>query len=93
LGTELYFVFIGSFSTIKNNRFPSADTVGRNSAKAVLILAPKFSTLMIVDAVIIFSFCGMRWAVSIAGWEKENRKKGSNIKREMIFLTVLDLFG
>jgi len=56
LGIELYLVFIGSFSTIKNKRLPSADTVGRNSAKDVLIFGPKFSVLIIVEAVMIFSF-------------------------------------
>ncbi len=67
---ELYFVFSGSFSTIKNNRFPSADTVGLNSARGVLMFGPKFSILMIVDAVIIFSFWGIKSpVVSAEGWD------------------------
>ncbi len=64
---ELYFVFIGSFSTMKNNRFPSADTVGLNSDKDVLTLGPRFSILIIVDEVIIFSFWGIKAPVSTDG--------------------------
>src|SRR5947207_13982709 len=67
LGIELYFVFKGSFSTIKNNKFPSADTVGLSSANEVLMLGPTFSIFMIVEAVMTFSFCALSLEVSTAG--------------------------
>src|SRR5574337_76287 len=57
LRIELYFVFIGSFSTMKNNKLPSAEIVGLSSGKSVLIFAPKFSTLITVDGFMMFSFC------------------------------------
>ena len=52
---------------MKNNRSPSADIVGLNSASGVLISGPRFSSLMMVEEVMIFSFCGIRWAVSTDG--------------------------
>ena len=42
---------------MKKSKLPSAETVGLNSGNDVLILAPRFSTLTIVEAVMIFSFC------------------------------------
>src|SRR5207249_11675749 len=91
-GMELYFVFMGSFSTIKNKRFPSADTVGLSSAKGVLIFGPKFSVLMIVDAVIMFSFCGIRLPeVSASGWAFENCPQTVKRKNRIGLFTTLDL--
>ena len=55
-GTELNLVLTGWFSQIKNKILPSADTVGRSSARSELILIPKFSILIIVEALIILSF-------------------------------------
>jgi len=41
---------------MKNRRFPSADTVGLNSARGVLMFGPRFSVLTMVEAVMTFSF-------------------------------------
>lgn len=42
---------------MKNNRLPSAEMVGLNSGKLVLMFGPRFSTLTMVDGLMIFSFC------------------------------------
>src|SRR5690348_2790821 len=69
LRTELYFVFSGLFSTMKKGRFPSAEIVGRSSARLVLMFGPRFSILMMVDALITFSFCAFSVPmVSIESW-------------------------
>ena len=56
--------------------------VGLNSGKEVFMLAPKFSTLTIVEDVIIFSFCGINFsAVSALGCalaQKNQRIKSVN---------------
>ena len=66
---DLYLVLVGSFSQMKNNKLPSADTVGRNSGSLVLMLGPRFSILITVSALITFSFCAINGpVVSLEGW-------------------------
>ena len=45
---------------MKKRILPSAETVGLSSGYCVLIFGPRFSILMIVSALITFSF----WAIS-----------------------------
>ena len=40
----------------KHVKFPSAETVGLSSGNAVLMLGPRFSARMIVEAIMTFSF-------------------------------------
>ena len=69
LRMELYFVFSGWFWQIKKSILPSAEIVGLNSGSCVLIFSPRFSILMIVSEVMIFSFCGFNAPnVSEEGW-------------------------
>jgi hypothetical protein len=91
---ELYLVFIGSFSTIKNKRLPSAEMVGLNSDRAVLMLAPKFSTLTIVVALIIFSFCETNFpTVSIDVCALDTKAKEERSRSKVSFFKGQDLAG
>ena len=65
--------------------------MGRNSARGVLILDPKFSILIIVEAVMIFSFCGINPRVSPAGCAVVNNMHACRIKKVMAFFKLLDI--
>lgn len=58
LGTDRYFVLAGWFSQIKKRRFPSAEMVGLSSGRSELMLTPRFSTLTMVDAVMMLAAWG-----------------------------------
>ena len=66
--------------------------VGLNSANSVLMLDPKFSILIMVEEVIIFTFCGTKPNVSLDGWADAYCMHPDIIKKEMAFFTALD-FG
>ena len=65
---------------MKKRMFPSAETVGRSSGRFVLILEPRFSILMTVDSVMMFSFCGTRDPVSASGCDMAMRQIASIMK-------------
>lgn len=65
--------------------------VGRNSARGVLILDPKFSILIIVEEVMTFSFCGINPRVSPAGCAVVINMYACRIKKEMAFFKSLDI--
>ena len=56
---------------MKKSISPSAETVGLSSGKSELMLIPRFSTLIMVEEVMIFSFCCFRAPVSCKGCAKE----------------------
>ncbi len=71
---------------MKNNKLPSAEMVGRNSARSELILNPKFSILIMVEAVIMFSFCAIKVAeVSLVNWPVADSMQTNRMKTQMAF--------
>lgn len=75
---------------MKNKRLPSAETVGRSSASFELMLNPRFSILIIVEAVIIFSFCAIK-PVSLDGWAGTMYTMAHKMVAKRIFFMGLDL--
>ena len=65
--------------------------MGRNSARGVLIFDPKFSILIIVEVVMIFSFCGINPRVSTACCADVNNMHACRIRKEMAFFKSLDI--
>jgi hypothetical protein len=85
-------VFDGWFSQIKKRILPSAETVGLNSGSGVLILVPRFSILMIVSAVMIFSFWGFKAPrVSLSGWPNRSGKRNDRNSMQTEFFKRMDL--
>jgi hypothetical protein len=92
LRMELYFVLYGWFWQMKNNKLPSAEMVGLSSGSSELMLTPKFSILMIVLDLMMFSFCCFRApTVSIKGWAIAQYVHADIIKEKNIFFMGLDL--
>ncbi len=78
---------------MKNNKLPSAEIVGLNSGSSELMLMPKFSILIIVADVIIFSFCCFKAPVSLDGWAFEKCKEAERINKKNIFFMGLDFLN
>ena len=73
--------------------FPSADTVGRSSGYSVFTFGPRFSILIIVSALITFSFCAINLpVVSFSGCEMADFIPKQRINRKMVFFKAVD-FG
>jgi len=78
---------------MKKRIFPSAETVGLSSARSLLILGPMFSILMMVSALMMFSFWAIRVPeVSFSGCAKAVLIQLKRIKKEMAFFKTVD-FG
>jgi hypothetical protein len=83
---EVYFVFKGSFSTMKKSKLPSAEIVGLSSGNVVLMLAPKFSTFTMVEALIMFSFCAINFPVeSSDGCARDKRLQNKKRRIKVSF--------
>ncbi len=81
---------------MKNRSVPSAETVGLNSGYFELTFGPRFSILMIVAAVIIFSFCAFKVPVvspdaSLGAWAVACCRAADKIRIGIAFFTELDL--
>jgi hypothetical protein len=86
-------VLAGWFSQIKKRIFPSADTVGLSYGRSVLILGPMFSILIMVSALMIFSFWAISVpAVSFSGCAKAVFIQIKRIKKKLVFFKTVD-FG
>src|SRR5829696_1486198 len=62
LRIDAYLVLRGWFSQMKKRWLPSAEIVGLSSGNSEFIFQPRFSILMMVPSLIIFSF----WAISFS---------------------------
>ena len=90
--TELYLVFAGWFSQMKNKMLPSAETVGLSSAKSELTFTPKFSILRMVEAVMMLSFCGFKTIdVSMEVWPAACNMPMHKINKRLRVFTAKDL--
>ncbi len=69
----------------RHNKLPSAEMVGLSSGNSEFILIPKFSILIIVDEVMMFSFCCFKAPVSLEGWALAKCVQADAIKKKAIF--------
>lgn len=71
---------------------PSAETVGLSSGCSVLIFGPRFSIFTMVDAVMMFSFCGFSSPrVSLnTSWAPATCMQKHVRKKKVVFFTTLD---
>lgn len=77
---------------MKNNKLPSAEIVGLNSGNEVLIFGPKFSTLTMVEGLMMFSFCAINFeAVSSDGCASDKRMQNKKRRSKVSFFKGSDL--
>ena len=74
---------------MKKSLLPSGDMVGLSSGNSLFMLIPRFSTLIMVDDVITFSFCGISGAVeSTAGDARRAVNASKVLINKQSFFTV-----